>query len=512
MSRDELSASDLKLLKQILADGHALEKTWPRFENDAFNELKRSIASCSGAKAESLQRLAFHERNLTIDMSARHLTAVLVPFERLLGTTLRDDEFLVSSIDAPEPIAERIPLKVIADNIRSAFNVGAIFRTSECFGAEEIVLSGYTATPNDLKTLKTSLGTDESVPWRTSIDASTAIREIKAQGYSVIALETAERAENLSDFQWPERCAILLGNERFGIDPSLLKVADHIVRIPMFGKKNSLNVGIALGIALNDRRSQKPFRPIGFFQSQAVNPYDVGRQGSVSLSGETAIVELESGRGFEQALKDLAGFERIWLLYDFHHNSNWKPLVKPPRGPHEKRGVFATRSPYRPNPLGLTCVELVKVEGLKIYVKSHDLLDGTPILDIKPYLPYADAFPDSKIGWLEGIEANAYRVEIGKEAASDMEWLTVRGISQLDSFIRSQLAFDPTDDTRKRVRALDDDIYELAYRTWRAQFRVEEGSKAVTVFKIASGYSSQDLNSRVDKYADKDLHRAFIAR
>ncbi|MES2856260.1 MAG: tRNA (N6-threonylcarbamoyladenosine(37)-N6)-methyltransferase TrmO, partial [Bdellovibrionota bacterium] len=315
---------------------------------------------------------------------------------------------------------------------------------------------------------------------------------------------------------WPEKCAILLGNERFGIEPSLLEEADHVVRIPMYGKKNSLNVGIALGIALNDRRQSKTSSRIGTFSSTAIHPYDVSRQASVTESGEIACIELAKGFDFEQAVKDLEGFDRIWLVYRFHQNKSWKPMVVPPRGPRTKRGVFATRSPYRPNSIGISCVELVKADGLKIFVRSHDLLDGTPILDVKPYLPYADSFPDAKIGWLSGLEELAHKIDFSEDAKADLAWLEARGVQQIETFIRSQLTFDPLDDSRKRVRPLDPqnfpNRFELAYRTWRIQFDHSEDRSAVYVLKMTSGYSTEDLASRDDKYLDKEVHRAFIAR
>jgi tRNA-Thr(GGU) m(6)t(6)A37 methyltransferase TsaA len=105
------------------------------------------------------------------------------------------------------------------------------------------------------------------------------------------------------------------------------------------------------------------------------------------------------------ALRSLDGFERIWLLYVFHMNEGWSALVRPPRGPRVKRGLFATRSPHRPNPIGLSAVQLVSIEGRVLRVHGIDLLDGTPILDIKPYIPYADAFPDARAGWVDEVDA-----------------------------------------------------------------------------------------------------------
>lgn len=106
-----------------------------------------------------------------------------------------------------------------------------------------------------------------------------------------------------------------------------------------------------------------------------------------------------------EALRSLDGFERIWVIYVFHMNEGWSALVRPPRGPRVKRGVFATRSPHRPCPIGLSAVRLLGVEGRVLRVQGVDLLDGTPVLDIKPYVPYADAFPDTRAGWVDEVDA-----------------------------------------------------------------------------------------------------------
>lgn len=129
---------------------------------------------------------------------------------------------------------------------------------------------------------------------------------------------------------------------------------------------------------------------------------------SVVVAGTETGAEAEARIEFVESLPteafaDLAGFERIWLLFVFHRSEGWKPQVRPPRG-GGKRGVLATRSPHRPNAIGLSAVELVAVEERALRVRGVDLLDGTPILDIKPYVPYADAFPASRAGWIDAID------------------------------------------------------------------------------------------------------------
>ena len=111
---------------------------------------------------------------------------------------------------------------------------------------------------------------------------------------------------------------------------------------------------------------------------------------------------IEIAEPYRAALADLETFDRIWVVFRFDRSGGWTPRVKPPRG-GPKRGLFATRAPHRPSQIGLTCVALqsVDVDAGRVTVKGVDLLDGTPILDIKPYIPTIDAWPEAGHGWLE---------------------------------------------------------------------------------------------------------------
>lgn len=154
------------------------------------------------------------------------------------------------------------------------------------------------------------------------------------------------------------------------------------------------------------------YRPIGILRSPYSRRIDAPHQSTVvegTESGEAALATLELADWLdEQVLRDLDGFERVWLIFAFHLSEGWKSTVKPPRG-GPKRGVLATRSPHRPNAIGLSAVELLKVEGRTLQLRGVDLLDGTPILDIKPYVPYADAFPVAKAGWIDELDARLGR-------------------------------------------------------------------------------------------------------
>ena len=149
------------------------------------------------------------------------------------------------------------------------------------------------------------------------------------------------------------------------------------------------------------------YRPIGVIHSPYARRIDAPHQGTVvegTATGDPAEATLELDPSLpEEALRDLAGFQRIWVIFAFHRSEGWAATVRPPRG-KVKRGVLATRSPHRPNGIGLSAVELVSVTGRTLLLRGVDFLDGTPVLDLKPYVPYADAFPHSRAGWIDEVD------------------------------------------------------------------------------------------------------------
>lgn len=158
---------------------------------------------------------------------------------------------------------------------------------------------------------------------------------------------------------------------------------------------------------MQDPHAGFTIHPIAHVRSPYARRIDAPHQSTVVQGTETgnaaeAVIEFVAGFP-EAAFRDLAGFERIWLLFVFHRSEGWKAEVRPPRG-GGKRSVLATRSPHRPNTIGLSAVELLAVESNGLRVRGVDLLDGTPILDIKPYVPYADAFPQSRAGWIDALD------------------------------------------------------------------------------------------------------------
>ncbi len=250
------------------------------------------------------------------------------------------------------------------------------------------------------------------------------------------------------------------------------------------------------------------FSPIGVLHGGGLYPQEAPRQSA--FAANEGFVELVAGCNFEAALADLDGFERIWLVFVFDRNHGWKPKVMPPDGSAKRRGLFATRSPHRPNPIGISAVELVRIEGRRLYIRNFDLLDGTPILDIKPYIPVADAFPASRAGWRDERPVRAVELVFSPAAVERIDFILKHGGPDLGNAARVQLATRELDPRRQRLTELDpaEQLWELAFRTWRLRFL---RSGALRVIGVDSGYSEMELTPDApDPYADKALHRLFL--
>ena len=143
---------------------------------------------------------------------------------------------------------------VILDNIRSIHNVGSIFRTSDSFFIEKIIISGYTATPDNLKMEKTALGSSDSVDWEYSNDIIYTIEKLKKKGVKIISIEQADKSLKIEKFnpKSDSKYAFIFGNEVDGVDDDIINVSDQVVEIPQVGTKHSLNVSVAAGIVLWD--------------------------------------------------------------------------------------------------------------------------------------------------------------------------------------------------------------------------------------------------------------------
>lgn len=227
------------------------------------------------------------------------------------------------------------------------------------------------------------------------------------------------------------------------------------------------------------------FAPIGVVHSPFKEKFAIPRQ--AGLAKVDAIIELLPPFARTDTVRGLEQFSHIWITFVFHavasqHGSNgeWTPLVRPPRmGGNEKIGVFATRSTHRPNPIGLSAVELLKIEiaeGVKLYIRGADLLDGTPVLDIKPYIPYADAIPDARAGF---AQLAPQRLNV---RWNDAALIAARALpSDLQKIVEATLCFDP----RPAYQNEPERIYGVHIADCNVRFRVgEEYIEIVSVARV----------------------------
>jgi len=253
--------------------------------------------------------------------------------------------------------------------------------------------------------------------------------------------------------------------------------------------------------------------PIGYLRSTDQLKFAVPHQ-PLGGADKKHIIELNSGNNFEAALRDLSGFERVWLIWWFHRNSTWRPCVMPPRGEAKRRGVFATRSPHRPNPLGISCVQLIEIQGRTLTVGDTDLVDGTPILDIKPYIPEIDAFPESAYGWLEQVNLQyqgneSYRIEVSALAQAQLDWLI--STWDIDFFTQAKrlLSIDPSPHrTRRIIKLTADNHYRMGCGAWRIFFSISK--KLICISEIKAGYPKRALHDPLlNNIADKQAQIEF---
>ena len=247
-------------------------------------------------------------------------------------------------------------------------------------------------------------------------------------------------------------------------------------------------------------------RPIGFVESPFLERISAPRQPAVAR-GARGKIKLLSGHNFEHALTDLDTWDHIWVLFWFHLNDGWRPKVLPPRST-KRRGVFATRSPHRPNPIGLSVLALEAVEGLTLHVRDLDLIDGTPVLDVKPYVPFTDVIPSASSGWLETPDPGpSFMIVWSPLAESQVRWLRETAGFDLAEPVGKILSLGHEPHPYRRIRRHEDG-FRLAFKEWRIDFAAE-GSE-IRIARIVTGYRPAQLASSSDPAVA--LHRAFTDR
>lgn len=226
---------------------------------------------------------------------------------------------------------------------------------------------------------------------------------------------------------------------------------------------------------------------IGRVHTDFVTKFGVPRQSGLvpELMGQ---IVLEPEYRNPDAVRGLKEFSHLWLVWEFSKaaRSEWSPTVRPPRlGGNRRLGVFATRSPFRPNPIGLSCVKLERIDledprKPVIWVSGVDMMDGTPIYDIKPYLPYADSHPEAKGGFTDGAQARCVTVELPEELAA------ASGISgEKLQALRGVLEQDP----RPRYQKDPERVYGMSFGEYEVKFTVQED--VLRVVEIMRGRSME---------------------
>ena len=148
---------------------------------------------------------------------------------------------------------KKTPITIVLDNVRSALNVGSVFRTSDAFLIEKIVLCGITATPPNKEIRKAALGATNSVNWESEKNTVNAIKKLKKNGHYIIGIEQADKSSKLNNFKLPEKpIVIIMGNEVTGVSQDVIDICDEVIEIPQFGTKHSLNISVTTGIVVWD--------------------------------------------------------------------------------------------------------------------------------------------------------------------------------------------------------------------------------------------------------------------
>lgn len=219
-------------------------------------------------------------------------------------------------------------------------------------------------------------------------------------------------------------------------------------------------------------------KPIAHIYTDFPEKFGIPRQSGLAKSLRGRIVFEPEYRNLD-ALRGLDGFSHIWLIWEFSANrttSPWQPVVRPPRlGGNSFMGVFATRSPFRPNPLGLSCVKVDSIElstpdGPVINVLGADLMDGTPIYDIKPYIRYADSRPEAVCGYVDALEERSLKVVFPSELSDRIADKTI-----IPSLMET-LRLDP----RPSYHNDPERVYGLSFSGYNVRFKVVETVLTVT--------------------------------
>ena len=269
----------------------------------------------------------------------------------------------------------------------------------------------------------------------------------------------------------------------------------------------------------NEQPDSLVAEPIGYVRSSMHLNFEAPHQPTHKPwagGTERSFIELISGKQFELAVQDLEGFEKIWILWWANRNRRWRPFVLPPRGRAQRRGVFATRSPHRPNPICLTSVDLISVNGLVLEIGNSDLLHGTPILDIKPYIPSVDAFPEADGGWVSELEQELlqppqFSVVCTPLVSEQLSWLATEWGIDILTRAREILERDPHPHRSRRIGRYGPKLFRMGCGPWRLIFSLKDA--IVSIEAVTRGFPERALMSeQYTRIPDREAQIAFGAR
>lgn len=237
----------------LYRSGQQIDQAWEKQESrsEALKILKGNLDSLELHEEQQVQVMA---KRLLGKFPVDQVTMQewLMDLEQVQSMDLKDSDFLVSTVDDfAKENTNPFPIHLVLDNLRSSFNVGSLLRTAEALGIEEVHLCGYTPTPENAKTSKSALGTDEWIKWTYWESTLECLDQLKEKGVNLYAFETEKNAVDINECKAQFPAALVLGNERFGLASPVLKRADELLKISLHGKKNSLNVATCGAIALN---------------------------------------------------------------------------------------------------------------------------------------------------------------------------------------------------------------------------------------------------------------------
>jgi tRNA-Thr(GGU) m(6)t(6)A37 methyltransferase TsaA len=245
--------------------------------------------------------------------------------------------------------------------------------------------------------------------------------------------------------------------------------------------------------------SEYTVEPIGHILTPFKEKFGTPRQPSL-VPSSWGVLTLRKELNLNGAFEGLEGFSHVWLIFLFHQNENKavRGKIHPPRMEGEKIGLFATRTPHRPNPIGLSAVKLDRIDGNTLYLSGVDLVDGTPILDVKPYLPSSDSIGSATSGWTGSREERTIQVNLTHSAKADLERLAMDQAPRFEAAITEILSLDPrpvfyrgTDENPNPYT----DVYGFRFADLNVVYRME--GTVAEVFRVEPWAEQRSTSNRL---------------